>query len=440
MNRTYGQMDRTLDDFLTIHLQDLENDERIEALAWYCQGLGLELANKTVFGIASRLMPGDVEHCRQRMQRALQKGRFDHADVFERLQTTVFDTASHQMTAYAVDDTGIAKKGTSSVGVQRQYSGTLGKIDSCQIIVTLNGASDDFGVCLGAELFLPQSWVDDEERLDKARVPEEHRFVWTKPEIALRLLEQAIENGGPRKPVVADAAFGDSRDFREGLSALGLKYAVAISANTCIWPPGATPRTPPPTGRRGRPPSFERDPRGKKPIRVDQYAGKLWRSGKFKSVTWRQGTKGSLREKFCAVRIRSAERRTKNRKATEPLWLLIEQDASRDSGFKYYLSNLPESTALKKLVRIAKVRWHIERDYQDMKQKLGFDRYEGRTWGGLHRHLAMVALMHAFVSLHREDFSPDPIAERVDVGRLSPCPTCGAHALDRALPDLRETV
>lgn len=440
MNRTYGQLDRTLDDFLTTHLQDLENDERVEALAWYCQGLGLELPNKTVFGIASRLRPDDVEHCRQRMQRALQRGRFDHAVVFERLQRTAFDTASPQMTAYAVDDTGIAKKGTSSVGVQRQYSGTLGKIDNCQIVVTLNGVSDDFGVCLGVELFLPESWVDDEERLEKTRVPEDHRFVWTKPKIALRLLTRAVENGGPRKPVVADAAFGDSRDFREGVSALGLTYAVAISANTCIWPPGAAPRTPPPTGRRGRPPSFERDPSGKKPIRVDKYAEKLWRSGKFKTVRWRLGTKGSLRGKFCAVRIRSAERRTKNRKASEPLWLLIEHDSSRDSGFKYYLSNLPKRTALQKLVRIAKVRWHIERDYQDMKQNLGFDRYEGRTWGGLHRHLAMVALMHAFLSLHREDFFPDLVSQHMDVGGLSPCPTFGAHALGGALPDVQEAV
>ena len=119
---------------------------------------------------------------------------------------------------------------------------------------------------------------------------------------------------------------------------------------------------------------------------------------------------------------------------------MIERDTTRESGFKYYLSNLPERTALKKLVRIAKVRWHIERDYQDMKQNLGFARYEGRTWGGLHRHLAMVALMHAFLSLHREAFSPDLVSEPMDVGGLSPCPTCGAHALGRALPDLQETV
>ena len=307
MNRTYGQLERSLEDFLGTHLEGLENAERVEALAWYCQGLGLELPNKTVFGIASRLDPDNVEHCRQRIQRALQRGRFDHACVFARLQKTVFDSASRRLTAYAVDDTGIAKKGKSSVGVQRQYSGTLGKIDNCQIVVTLNGVSDELGVCLGAELFLPESWVDDDVRLGKAHVPEEHRCVWKKPEIALRLLERALENGGPRKPVVADAAYGDSRDFREGISALGLTYAVAISANTCIWPPGAEPETPPPTGKRGRPPSYERDPRGKKPIRVDTYAEKLWRSGKFRSVVWRRGMKGPLRGKVCAVRIRSAE-------------------------------------------------------------------------------------------------------------------------------------
>ncbi len=436
MNRTFGQLDRALEHFLNTHLQDLENAERVEALAWYCQGLGLELPNKTVFGIAMRLDPDNVEHCRQRMQRALQLGRFGHSSVFERLQRTVFDTAPQRITAYALDDTGIAKKGASSVGVQRQYSGTLGKIDNCQIVVTLNGVSDDFGVCLAAELFLPESWVDDDERLEKARVPEEHRCVWTKPKIALRFLKTVVENGGPRRPVVADAGYGDSRDFREEISALGFSYAVGVSSNTCIWPAGASPATPKPTGGSGRPPSFEREPRGKMPIRVDKYAEKLWRSGKFRAVTWRRGTKGPLRGKFCAVRIRSAERRTKNKKASEPLWLLIERDPSRSAQFKYYLSNLPESTSLRKLVSVTKVRWHIERDYQDMKQNLGFDRYEGRTWGGFHRHLAMVALMHAFLSLHREDFSPDLSDESLDVGGLSSCPTCGAHALGGALPNL----
>ena len=119
MNRTYGPLNRALEGFLDIHLQDLENDERVEALAWYCQGLGLELPNKTVFGIASRFDPDNVEHCRQRIQRALQLGRFDHEVVFERIQTTVFDTAPHRIDAYALDDTGNAKKGTSSVGVRQ---------------------------------------------------------------------------------------------------------------------------------------------------------------------------------------------------------------------------------------------------------------------------------------------------------------------------------
>lgn len=440
MKHTYGQLERTLEGFLESHLQDLENEERVEALAWYCQGLGLELPNKTVLGIATRLNPDNVEHCRQRMQRALQLGRFAHGAVFQRIQATVFETAPDLIAAYALDDTGIAKKGKSSVGVQRQYSGTLGKVDNCQVVVSLHGVSNDFGVCLGAELFLPESWIDDDERLDKSRVPEDHRCVWKKPEIALRLLKAAVENGAPRRPVVADAGYGDSRDFRDGIAELGLPYSVGVSSNTCVWPVGAAPATPKPTGQVGRPPSYERDPGGKEPIRVDRYAEKLWRSGKFKSVTWRRGTKGPLRGKFCAVRLRSAERRTRDRKASEPLWLLIERDPSRASGFKFHLSNLPEGISLKKLVSVTKVRWHIERDYQDMKQNLGFDRYEGRTWGGFHRHLAMVALMHAFLSLHREAFSPDLSCKSVDMGGLSPCRTCGAHALGGPLPHLQEAV
>lgn len=439
MAHTFGKLQKKVERFLEDHLHGLENDERVEALSWYCQGLALEIPQKSVLGMAAAMAPENMQQRRQRMQRAVTRGRFTHEDVFERLQTTIFETSAAYIDAYALDDSGIAKKGELSPGVQRQYSGTLGKVDNCQVVVSLHAVSDDFSACLGAELYLPESWVHDEVRLDKAGVPDDRRRLRTKPEIGIELLRAARANGAPRRPVVADAGYGDSNEFRDGVTELGLDFVVGVSSNTTVWPPGARPAVPKHSGQRGRPHSYEYDPKGKEPIRIDKLAAKYWRTGKFKKVRWRTGTKGPLSGKFYAVRIKSAERRTKGRRAGEDLWLLIERDESRPSKFKYYLSSLAETVSLKKLVRIAKVRWKIERDYQNLKQKLGLDRYEGRSWGGLHRHIAMGALIHAFLSIHREDFSPGGHST-LDLGGLSPCPHCGSHALERSVPDLRAAI
>lgn len=440
MAHTFGRLQRLVEQFLDDHLDGLENEERVEALGWYCQGLGLDLPQKSIRGMAMAMVPDDVEHCRQRMQRAVNRGRFSHEVVFERLQGTVFGSSAGKLDAYAIDDTGFAKKGDKSVGVQRQYSGTLGKIDNCQVLVSMHGISDEFSACLGGQLYLPQDWVDDPARLDEAKVPDEHRIMRTKPQIAVELLQAAANNGAPRRPVVADAGYGDSCDFRDAVVELGWDYVVGVSSNTTVWPPGARPTKPHASGKPGRPHSREYDPKGKEPVRIDQLAATYWRSGKFRSVRWRRGTKGGLEAKFCALRVRSAERRTKGRSSGAEIWLLIERDNTRSSKFKYYFASLPQAVSLKKLVRLAKVRWRIERDYQDFKQKLGLDQYEGRSWGGLHRHLAMAALIHAFLSIYREDFSPDPGCRPMDLGGLPSCPHCGAHALVGELPRMFQAV
>lgn len=432
MARTRAALRNELDKFLSTHLADLENDERVEALTWYCQGLGLEIPQKTALGIAKRLAPDDVQAVRQRMQRALARGRFAHEEVFRRLQQTVFESED-RFSAYLIDDTGFEKKGSHSAGVQRQYSGTLGKIGNCQIATTLHMASDDLSVCIAGQLYLPTSWIEDAERSRAAGIPDGIEFQ-SKPQIAIELLKTARGNGAPNRPVLADAGYGDSRDFRDAIRDLGLHFVVAVSSNTTVWPPGSTPRRPPRTGRGGRPRTRDCDPKGREPIRVDRLATDLWKRGRFHEITWRKGTRGPLKAEFCAVRVRSAERRTKGLSASEELWLLCERDDSQDSGFKYYLSSLPKSTSLKKLAGLAKLRWRIERDYQDMKQKLGLDAYEGRRWGGFHRHLAMVALVHAFLSLYRAAFSPDRQEAAVDVGGLLPGSRGGADALAGALP------
>jgi len=176
---TFAALRDSLDAFLTSHLEGLENSQRVEALAWYCQGLGFEVEAKTALGLAAAMKPDSVQATRQRMQRALQLGRFAHEEVFERLHETIFE--SGRMQAYCIDDTGVAKKGERSVGVQRQYSGTLGKVGNCQVVVSLHGISDSFGSCLGLQLYLPESWCLDAERRARARVPDE---VTLKKEVA----------------------------------------------------------------------------------------------------------------------------------------------------------------------------------------------------------------------------------------------------------------
>lgn len=433
MARTRASLRNALDKFLSTHLADLENDERVEALVWYCQGLGLEIPQKTSLGIAKRLAPDDVQAVRQRIQRAIARGRFGHEEVFGRLQRTLFESESFD--AYLVDDTGFEKKGSHSAGVQRQYSGTLGKVGNCQVATTLHAASDEFSVCIDGRLYLPKTWVEDLERRSKAGVPGELEFQ-SKPQTAIELLRSARANGGPSRPVVGDAGYGDSRDFRESVREIGLHYVVAVSSNTTVWPPGTEPRRPKRTGRPGRPRTKDRDPKGQKPVRVDRLAADLLERGQFKEVTWRMGSPGLLARQFVAVRVQSAERRHKGMPASEEIWLLCERDEAQQTGFKYYLCSLPKSTSLKKLARLAKLRWRIERDYQDMKQKLGLDAYEGRSWGGFHRHLSMVALVHAFLSLNRAAFSPDQQRTTLDLGRLLPSPRSSANSMARHLPDM----
>ena len=434
--KRYGELRDALEGFLVEHLSGLENAERTEALIWYCRGLGMEIRHKTVLGIAKKLAADEVQSVRQRMQRGLQKGNFSHEDIFERVQQTVFKQAAASIQAYCIDDTGFEKKGELSVGVQRQYSGTLGQVGNCQVAVSCHGVGNDFSSCLAMQLYLPKSWTDDQERCARAEIPSGMEFQ-TKPEIALKLLEKAVANGAPKRPIIADAGYGESRAFRDGLTELGLEYAVAIPSTLKVWPPNATPQRPSQVGKRGRRSRLERDPNGLEPLSVHDLAQQCWEQGAFRSYTWRDGSKGPLSAEFCMIRVQSAEGRRRRKAAGDPVWLLMERDEHQKTSFRYYLSSLPQTSDLEQLVHLVKLRWRIERDYQDMKQTLGLDAYEGRYWGGFHRHLAMVALMHAFLSLYRESFSPWAYKQSMDLGRLPTGSTRSALPVAWPLPVLQ---
>ncbi len=406
---TYSDVRDGLDSFLTHHLESLENEQRVEALLWYCQGLTLDIKAKTALGLAEKLRPDSVQGTRQRIQRAIGQGRFHADDVYQRLQETVF--SSGQMQAYAIDDTGIQKKGDKSVGVARQYSGTMGKVGNCQVIVSLHGISNSFGACLNSQLYLSEEWCGDAQRRTSSGVPKEIQFQ-KKWQIALDMIEAALLNGGPHCPVLADAGYGDSRAFRERLRERKLHYAVGISGGRCVWRSGTILEIPPSTNKQGRPFHNYHAQDDSKPVRVEVLAEEFDEKNEFQEIKWRKGSQGFLKGHFAACRIQSAERRTKGEPPGDEEWLVIEK---LKKGYKYYLASLPKSASITMLVRLIKTKWHIERDYQDMKQNLGFDKYEGRSWGGLHRHLAMVSLMHAFIALHMEDFSPERQTAKVDM-------------------------
>lgn len=370
--------------------------ERREALAMYVQALLLDGERKSMVPLASRLINDEsqIEAVRQRMQGAVNVAEWDSNIVFQR----VAKEATRQLAgvnAWVVDDTGFVKKGTHSAGVQRQYSGTLGRVDNCQVATSLHLASDEAGICIGMQLYLSPLWCDDAERRTKAAIPQavEFRKKW---QIALGQIDTAVQWGLEKRPVLADAGFGDCAEFRNELHQRGLHYVVGIAERTSVWPhpvPFEVPVVSPDTI--GRKPSRPKPVDGSTPLLLQALAEQ---QGKPRTVVW--STKPTVKSgRFWATRIQTARRYRQGRPPGEEQWLLVQ--FKQGKPVKYWLSNLPADTSLKQLVYLAKLRWRIERDYQEMKGELGLDQYEGRGYRGFHHHVACVAAAHAFLSLQR---------------------------------------
>ena len=327
---------------------------------------------------------------------------------------------------FVIDDTGFPKKGHLSVGVTRQYSGTLGRTENCQVATSLHVAGEKGSGCIGLRLYLPEAWTEDRARCDAAGVPNEIAFK-KKWEIALELLDQAFAWGMPHMPVLADAGYGEGTEFRDELVTRGLRYVVGVPGNHLIWRPGSNPRVPKRTGKVGRPRTQARDA-STQPIKISKLVEGIPRI-RYKTVTWRAGSRGKMSSKFLFFRVRSAERHTKGRPPTEEQWLICEWPESEKSP-KFHFSNLPANTSAKELIRTAKLRWRVERDYQEMKGELGLDHFEGRTWRGFHHHATLCAVAHGFLALRRALFPPEQ--SEVDVAHgssPSPADSTDAHWL-----------
>jgi SRSO17 transposase len=297
-----------------------------------------------------------------------------------------------------IDDTAIAKKGTHSVGVAAQYASALGKTANCQSLVSLTLAGGEVPVMLAMRLFLPESWTSNRARLERAGVPAEYQTARTKLEIALAEIDRVITAGVRFGCVLADAGYGMSASFRQGLTARKLTWAVGIPRHLKVYP--ADVRMIWPVAKRGR------RRRRQVPDILSIPAEDMLAKAKWHTISWRTGTKGKLKARFAAVRVRVADgprQRIRNKGQQhlpgDEVWLVGEHRASGEK--KYYLANLPAKTGLRTLAATIKARWICEQAHQQLKEELGLDHFEGRSWQGLHRHVLMTMIAYAFLQHRR---------------------------------------
>ena len=443
-----------------------------ESMERYVTGLLTDLPHKTCDTIADVIAGTSIE----RLQHLLTDAAWDPLHLDEMRVKRLLEVHPVTDGILVFDDTGLPKKGTASVGVAPQYSGTLGKIGNCQVVVSAEFLADDpasstpFHFPVSAQLFLPECWTQDVERRKQAQVPEEIREQ-TKPEIALGLLDRARQWGVPIQAVVVDAGYGDNPNFLRGLDDRQIPYICAVESTFgCRLPDEvqATATQRPVYQGRGQP----RKPRPAPLYTVKELIAALPAST-WHTISWREGTKGTMQVQAVAIRVHwatgsSLHSTSHSRVHTGPEgWLLAERPVpaavadeapptvgepqeQEEEQIKYWFSVLPKTTSLSRLVLLAHARWVIEQFYEDAKQECGFDHYQGRSWQGLHRHLALVMLAYSFLMFYRltvplppgEAFSPlrdtKLAAWRASTGAALALPgsrpLAPPHPADRVLP------
>jgi SRSO17 transposase len=384
----------------------LGHADRREPLRAYTTGLLLPGERKSVEPMAARVAPFRVGAAHQSLHHFVAKAAWDDAALLAAVRAYALPALLEHgpIRAWIVDDTGLPKKGKLSVGVARQYCGELGKRDNCQVAVTLSVAHEQASLPIAYRLYLPESWADDPARRTMAGVPEEVVFQ-IKPEIALGQLRQAVVDGVPPGVVVTDAAYGNDTGFRDGVTALDLPYVVGIQGSTTLWAPGAGPLPAKPWSGRGRPPKRLRRDAAHQPLAAERLAMALPATA-WRSITWREGSAGALGSRFAVLRVRPAHRDTTRTEPHPEEWLLIEWPEGETEPTKYWLSTLPATVAIEELVATAKLRWRIERDFEELKQGLGLGHFEGRGWRGFHHHASLCIAAYGFLIAERCHFSP----------------------------------
>jgi SRSO17 transposase len=367
----------------------------------YLRGLLQDGDRKSIEPMAARVpLPAELFHIKdpeQALQQFVSQSPWDEQAVWKRYRSVMARSLASPQGIFLFDDTGFPKQGKHSVGVQHQYCGQLGKKANCQVAVTVHYVSPEGHFPAAVQLYLPESWTASPQRLQNAGVPKAFQGEQTKGQIALTLLDQVRSEGQlPGNVVIADAGYGVSQSFREGLAQRQLFYIVGVTSEMVVFVEEPRWEQPGPSqgGRpRTKPRLAEESPR---PITLGQLARRLPR----KKVTWRVGTQGKLSGRFSWVRVWPAQGWKRGECASaEPHWLLIEEQA--DGKIQFAFSNLPARTSRLKAVRLWKSRWPVEQGYQQMKEELGLNHFEGRSWRGFHHHACLVTLAYGFLTLEQ---------------------------------------
>jgi SRSO17 transposase len=373
--------------------------DRIDPLRDYCTGLMLPGDRKSVEPMAARTAPSRTAAQHQSLLHFIGVAAWSDERVLGKVRELVLPALTRQgpIEAWIIDDTSFPKQGQHSVGVQHQYCGQLGKQANCQVAVTLSLANHHGSLPVAYRLYLPKDWATDQARRKKAGVPESVAFK-TKPEIALEQVRFACEAGLPRGVGLMDAAFGNDARLRTGMTELGLSYVAAIQSNCLVWPPGSGPR------RRGRP--INNTGRRDEPdlTSVKKLALGLPKRS-WRTIRWREGSADWLSSRFARVRVRAAHQYLLPELLYEET-LLIEWPEGEAEPTRYWLATLPAKTGFRQLVDLAKLRWRIERDYQELKQEVGLNHFEGRSWRGFHHHATMCIATYGFLISERETIPP----------------------------------
>ncbi len=384
-------LDRRLQQFLEDLTEPMRRSERRHWARVYVQGLLLDGERKSIEPLAERLVGADVQALRQ----FVGQSPWEVEEVQRRLAQKVVDLLS-EPEVWIIDETAFPKAGQHSVGVARQYCGTLGKVANCQVAVSLHWSSAEASCPILWRLYLPKAWLEDAERAAEVKLPAGTPYR-TKTELALELIDQALAWELPRLPVVADSFYGNEFDFRQQLRARELDYVVEVEPSTVVWTEDPNLPLPPPN-KRGRPrqyPPLEALPRPQELRAVaEQWSASAWRT-----VAWRRGSRGVQRSRFARRQVWAAHGW---REQVHPLrvaeWLLVEWSKGSAQPTKYWLAQLgSQSVGLRRLVRLARARWRVELDYRELKEELGLDHYEGRHWLGWHHHVCLVSVAYAFL-------------------------------------------
>src|SRR5271163_1763919 len=391
---TTSKWEDELGRWLEPFLDRLGHKARRRMCPLYVSGLIGPGDRKSVQPMAARLALGDYDQ----LHHFIADGVWDAAPLESELLVQADRLVGGQDAVLVIDDTALPKKGQRSVGVAPQYASALGKTANCQSLVSVTLASREVPVMVGLRLFLPETWTNDTERMMRAHVPKDRQIALTKPEIALAEIDRVIASGVRFGCVLADSGYGSSGPFRQALSERGLLWAVGLSRRQNVYPADVALIFP--VAKAGKPRKYHI------PDQPPLSAEALLAGEKWQKVSWRRGTKGRLTCLFAGRRVRVADghkhRMLDNRMQCMPgdeVWLVGER---RSTGAqKYYVSNLPADASLKMLAATIKARWICEQAHQQLKEELGLDHFEGRSWTGLHRHALMTMIAYAFLQSRR---------------------------------------